>query len=87
MMRPVNQLTLVAKPQVEAAPHMFTQCPACGAPLLGHTSVTPEDYEAWDFECGAQVYRTESRTYAEGDPCPRALRVAVRRINQETPHV
>jgi hypothetical protein len=59
---------------------LLDTCPVCDAGQTDHTPETENDWEWWEFECGAEIIRCKDMLEAER-PCDRALAAALDRIN------
>jgi hypothetical protein len=68
-MMPINQLVPVTRLNSEPRRDTLEQCQACGAPLRRHSAPAAGEPEYWAYACGAELYRTDERTYVDGDPC------------------
>lgn len=65
---------------------MIEHCPCCGAGRKRYTAPDDNFYETWTFYCDGEIMRWDSGKFTANEPCGNAMRNAVKRLNDATPH-
>lgn len=57
------------------------ECPVCAAALRHHTPETANEFEEWEFQCGAILHRENRGKFFAYANCPDAMIEAIDRLN------
>lgn len=57
------------------------ECPICAAKIDDHTPGSKTDFEAWVFNCGAELLRLDSGRIIAETSCPNAMKEALAALN------
>jgi hypothetical protein len=58
-----------------------TKCPCCDGRITLHVPESSKDYEAWEFDCGAELIRLENGNLTYETGCSEVMARAIRAMN------